>query len=216
MPAKATANDTVYARNVQNMSCLGKKVSDETTSLMPAQHPVDRYIRNQYKWSKRFGAILAISNTFLLVLICLMTAIVTVLLEYRDTGSITVTQQEEYVFPQYDRAMEISCIISTILLSIVLMVGITSNLSPPYIQVILSWVYLLLYSIVAPLHLTITVLYFIIIKDSWILTFFITLLGSAIAWIFLCSLCRVVAVTFEHRRAAKIHIKSNMFTLQSF
>jgi hypothetical protein len=191
-----------------------KKEFTEVTRLIGASS--FELNRDPFKWSRRIGGLLVVTNFFYIVYISLMVVVATLVLELHS-DNISVSQQQNYHFPTFHRAIEVSSIVCAALLTFGLSLGITSNLSDcisPKASLVLSWIHFIM---VLPLGPGLTVLsayYFLILADSWMTIFFLTILGTFVVLNIILALSRVVALMME-MRARKIELKYEQTLVRS-
>jgi magnesium-transporting ATPase (P-type) len=182
-----------------------KKELVETTILLDKPFELNR---NPFKWSKRIGALLVVNNFFFIVYVVLMIIVATLVLELQ-TETISVAQQQSYHFPVFNRVIEVCSIVCAAVLTVVLSIGITSNLSEcisPGKQLILSWIHFTNLILFGSGLMVLSVYYFILFHDSFISVFFLTIYGVFLGTSFITALLRIVVLTKE-LNARKIELK---------
>jgi hypothetical protein len=181
-----------------------KKEESEQSTLLVRQPVVVELNKNPFKWSKRIGVVIVVANFFYIVYILLMVVVATLVLELHS-DNISVAQQQSYRFPVFYRAIEVSSICSAGLLAVSLSIGIISILSCLSIrkQLIISWIHFSLNLLFSTALMVLASYYFIILANSWMSSFFLSILGVFVAGGVLLALARAIVLTREYSTRAK-------------
>lgn len=169
--------------------------SSDTISAITEERPqeLEAPINNRSIMSKHIGPVLVVSNFFLIVYLTMMIIVATVIIEVRWPEVISVSQQQTWSFPIYDRCLEVLNIVWAALMILFLLFGIVSVVidSPAERQLLLSWIHVIGLTVVSVVQLVMSILYFVTLKDANMTAFFTSIFGVMMAWGIIVAALRV-------------------------